>query len=235
MEKQNKEAISKYQKFEIVTLNRADIQNAEYNPRKISDDARKKLKKNIEKVGLLDTIVVNKNTMNIVSGHQRIAIIDSLERKKDYLITVSLVDLTEEEEKSQNIFFNNTKAQGEYDINILSELINDIDIEHAGLDYSDLAIIGVDYSHVFKIDEDLSDVEKNMVKINNQVYEDKYKAKKEMEKINSKRNIEDKDNCIILSFDKYENKEAFLDRFDFENGTKFIKGEIFSEMIERVE
>ena len=77
------EEVSKYQKFETATINRGQIKNAEYNPRRISDSAKKKLKDNIKRVGLLDTIVVNKNTMNIVSGHQRISILDSLERKKE--------------------------------------------------------------------------------------------------------------------------------------------------------
>ncbi|MCO7112465.1 ParB N-terminal domain-containing protein [Bacteroides uniformis] len=62
------EEVSKYQKFETATINRGQIKNAEYNPRRISDSAKKKLKDNIKRVGLLDTIVVNKNTMNIVSG-----------------------------------------------------------------------------------------------------------------------------------------------------------------------
>lgn len=54
------EEVSKYQKFETATINRGQIKNAEYNPRRISDSAKKKLKDNIKRVGLLDTIVVNK-------------------------------------------------------------------------------------------------------------------------------------------------------------------------------
>ena len=115
------EEVSKYQKFETATINREQIKNAKYNPRRISDSAKKKLKDNIKRVGLLDTIVVNKNTMNIVSGHQRISILDSLERKKNYNLTVAMVDLSEKEEKEQNIFFNNTKVQGEFDTDILAE------------------------------------------------------------------------------------------------------------------
>ena len=95
------EEISKYQKFETKTISRSEIANAEYNPRRISDSAKKKLKDNIKRVGLLDTIVVNKNTMNIVSGHQRVSILDSLERNKDYSLTVSMVDLSEKEEKER--------------------------------------------------------------------------------------------------------------------------------------
>lgn len=122
------EEVSKYQKFETATINREQIKNAKYNPRRISDSAKKKLKDNIKRVGLLDTIVVNKNTMNIVSGHQRISILDSLERKKNYNLTVAMVDLSEKEEKEQNIFFNNTKVQGEFDTDILAEMLSDIDL-----------------------------------------------------------------------------------------------------------
>ena len=138
--------VSKYQKFETKVITRSEIKNAEYNPRKISDSARKKLRENIKRVGLLDTIVVNKNTMNIVSGHQRVSILDSLERKQDYCLTVALVDLTEKEEIEQNLFFNNSKAQGEYDTFALGELFeyNDIEIENTGFDLPDLGILGVE-------------------------------------------------------------------------------------------
>jgi hypothetical protein len=39
---------------------------------------------------------------------------------------------------------------------------------------------------------------------------------------------------IVLNFDSYENKSAFMRRFGFDRKEQFIKGELFSEMIERI-
>ena len=53
--KKNKELIDNiYEKYEIVQISRRELKNAEYNPRKISDSARDKLKNNIKKVGSLE-------------------------------------------------------------------------------------------------------------------------------------------------------------------------------------
>ena len=133
--KKNKELIDNiYEKYEIVQISRRELKNAEYNPRKISDSARDKLKSDIKKVGLLDPPVWNVRSGNIVSGHQRIAILDSLNRTKDYKIRVAKVDLDQKTEKEQNIFFNNQVAMGEWDIEKLEDIIkNDIDFENAGL------------------------------------------------------------------------------------------------------
>jgi len=229
--------LSKFQKFETAIINRKDIKKAEYNPRKISDEAKKKLRVNIEKVGLLDTIVVNKNTMNIVSGHQRIGILDTLERKKDYNLTVAMVDLTEKEEKEQNIFFNNPKSQGEYDPDLLSELLNydSFDLENTGFDYMDLSIIGVSNIEVYKDETEIQPTEKMALNLNGVIYDNKNQLRKDMQNFSKQQNQNQTNTYIILSFNTEENKENFLNRFGFPNNERYIKGEHFSEMIERVE
>lgn len=115
---------NKYENFEIKVINRSDIHEADYNPRKISDNSLKKLKKwfATEGKGQLAPLVVNKNTMTLVSGHQRLKCLDQLNRKNDYDLTVSLVDLDEKTEVEANVFMNNPSAQGEFDYDILAEL-----------------------------------------------------------------------------------------------------------------
>ena len=51
--------LSKYIKSESVELNRSAIRFADYNPRKLSDESRKALKRGIKKFGLVGGIVVN--------------------------------------------------------------------------------------------------------------------------------------------------------------------------------
>lgn len=136
--------ITKYQKYEKETIRRGEIKNAVYNPRHISDQARNKLKNKIKKVGLVNAPVWNRRTGNLVSGHQRLGIIDSLERSQDYLITVDVIDVDEKEEKALNVFLNNTAAMGEFDEVCLKDLIEDLGSENIvelGFDNVDLDYI----------------------------------------------------------------------------------------------
>ena len=50
--------LSKYIKSESVELNRSAIHLADYNPRKLSEESRKTLKRGIKKFGLVGGIVV---------------------------------------------------------------------------------------------------------------------------------------------------------------------------------
>ena len=40
---------------------------------------------------------------------------------------------------------------------------------------------------------------------------------------------------VMLSFDTYEAKSAFCERFGYEPDMKFIKGEVFDEQVERID
>ena len=137
--------MANYENYEVVEITREQIKNAPYNPRKIKAEAKKKLKENIEKVGLLSPIVWNESTGNIVSGHQRISVLDSLNKEKNYKIKVSKVNLDDKTEKEQNIFMNNKAAQGEFDLEILQNLYSD------GIDFSKA---GFDNVEIFKIFDD---------------------------------------------------------------------------------
>lgn len=107
--------ISKYQKFEAKTINRSEIKNADYNPRRIGEAEAKLLKKSLKTHGLVDTLIFNKQTGNLVGGHQRLAQLDSLENGTDYALTVSVIDVPLKKEKEINLMLNNPNAQGEYD------------------------------------------------------------------------------------------------------------------------
>jgi hypothetical protein len=128
-----KQKITKYQTGEEIVISREKLKNAPYNPRKITGAARKKLKKNIKEVGLIGSCVVwNKKTGNIVSGHQRIDALDMCEGRSDYDVKVTVVDMDEKQEKEQNVFMNNTEAQGDFDLEILEDIFSDVDIENMG-------------------------------------------------------------------------------------------------------
>jgi hypothetical protein len=88
-------------------------------------------------VGLLGGIIWNKRTGNLVAGHQRVSILDSLEGTADYLLIVDMVDLDEATEREQNVFLNNKEAQGDWDLAKLGQLFKGkekVSNEAAGFD-----------------------------------------------------------------------------------------------------
>ncbi len=140
---------NKIKQAEQRTVKRSEINFASYNPRVISDDARKKLKKNLQTVGLLGGVVWNERTGNLVSGHQKVSIMDAVNRyeaetgKNDYEFRVEVVDFDEKTEKEQNLFMNNKAVQGTYDDDMLRSLLTEIDYTNAGFEEMDLQILGL--------------------------------------------------------------------------------------------
>ena len=128
---------------------RSQITLAAYNPRKISEKARKQLKANLKRVGLMGGIVWNESSGNLVSGHQKVGIMDEVNRydpethKNDYKIRVEVVHLTEKEEKEQNLFMNNRAVQGEFDDDLLIKMLGDIEYQNAGFDDFDMEMLGI--------------------------------------------------------------------------------------------
>lgn len=126
------------EKYTIRLVHRSQLTNAPYNPRRISELAKRKLAQNIKRVGLVEPPVWNKRTGHIVSGHQRLDILDTLNQTQDYYLHVAEVDMDEKAEKEQVVFMNNTAAQGEYDIERLVEFFKtnqEIEIENTGYEY----------------------------------------------------------------------------------------------------
>ena len=244
--------LNKYFKSEPVEIARSSIQFANYNPRKITDSALKKLKQNIKRVGMLGGIIWNERTNNLVSGHQRVTVLDQLNgydgtKETDYILRVDKVNLSEKEEKEQNIFMNNQSVQGEFDIDALRNLLPDIDFKSAGLTAQDLSIIGIDFDMPVLEDirtgiEEMSssynedkDREKKIAKLSREAQIAHNKEVKQQVKDAAQKQAQDMDAYLMLSFDTFEAKAAFCERFGYEPYSKFIKGEVFDEQVERIE
>lgn len=128
---------SKFQSFDIDTIEREDIHGAEYNPRVISEDAKKRLRKMLAKHGLVQPLVWNKRTGNLVAGHQRLIALDALEKSQNYALQVAVVDLSEKEEKILNVQLNNPSMQGDWDMDKLTELALGGDVSPSEMGFSD--------------------------------------------------------------------------------------------------
>ena len=155
--------MSEFKQWPTETINRSKINFADYNPRVLTAATRKKLKENLTKNVLMGGIVWNKRTGNLVSGHQRMSIIDQIYKAKDYQIEVVVVDIDLKDEKKQNIFFNNYTAQGEYDLEKLNEMMKDLDYsEDTGfLKQEQLTILGIkEQLTAEEFEQEVAEVEK---------------------------------------------------------------------------
>jgi len=121
-----------FDNYVIVEIYRSEAKNAPYNPRILSASAREKLQKGIDKFKLLGPPIWNRKTGNIVGGHQRLSILDSLAGTKDYRLKVAAVELNDKQEREANILLNNPNAQGDWDIEKLGDLLKDPEIDIAG-------------------------------------------------------------------------------------------------------
>ena len=57
--------------MELEKVKIEELEPATYNPRQISTKQYKDLKESITKFGIVDPLIVNKNSYTIVGGHQR--------------------------------------------------------------------------------------------------------------------------------------------------------------------
>lgn len=245
--------ISKFQKFQIETIHRSQIKNAPYNPRDIKKENFDRLKRNIKNRGLIETLVWNRTTGNLVSGHQRIKILDTLEKKQDYNITVAVVELDEKTEKEQNIFLNNGTAQGHYVADMLRDLVPEIDYKEAGITEVDLNIIGVqidlmnqnevddvdNFIQEFE-DEKKASIEKHKAEIkekkdispddpNKDNTKDATKYIKDWQK--SERTEEGADTYFTVTFSTQEAKHRFMERIGEFKESLYLKGELLEKRL----
>ena len=125
-------------------VSRSQINLAEYNPRILSAYAQKQLAKSLQKFGLVETPVWNEATGVLVSGHQRLKLLDSQHNypAADYTVEVSVVNLTPHKERQLNVWLNNRSAQGQFDEDLFRALfasdpkltIDDLGFTRADLD-----------------------------------------------------------------------------------------------------
>lgn len=138
--------LSKFDRNKYVQVNRSQLLNAPYNPRKISPAAKIDLRKSVEAHGLVGSPVWNRRTGFIVGGHKRLEALDTLEGSQNYSLYVSEIDLDERAEKALNIALNNLNLQGEMDGEKIVEMVraNEFDLELSGYKPIDIEYLAFD-------------------------------------------------------------------------------------------
>ena len=92
---------------------------AEYNPRQLTKDQYQNIKDSIQRFGIVDPIIINKNKDRkniIIGGHQRVKIAKRLNMKE---VPCLEIDLPYEKERELNVRLN--KNNGEFDFDLLSD------------------------------------------------------------------------------------------------------------------
>ena len=254
--------LNKYFQSETAEVMRSEIHPSAYNPREITDEGRKQLKRSIKKYGIVGGIVVNKGTgMTIVGGHQKVAVLDEINhydvttKENDYRLKVEMIDVDIKTEKQLNIVLNNPNVGGQWDYDKMRELVPDIDYKDAGLTEEDLNLIGCDYLLKTEAENDIAETLDDVMSEVNGQHRAEVEARKELrkaektqeERIRHMKDVKDKVNedaqkkaqdmeaYVMLSFDDFNAKAQFMQRFGYDKYEKIIKGEVFDDQIERIE
>lgn len=226
MKKNNDKQFNAYQKGSIVTINRADIIDDDYNPRIIDKENRKNLKKSIKKYGLVGHIVWNENTKHVVGGHQRIDVIDEMMKNKEYNIDVLKVNLSEKEEIELNVVLNNAEAQGKFDFGQLSFLADkfNIDVSKDFMFSEDVILINFP-NFADKVTKNLGFEQKELSEEQIQKIKDRKKAFREEIKKNREEHGDYKSETrgiLTIVFDNEKQKKEFLLLNEIEDDTEMV-------------
>lgn len=210
---------------EPIKIKRSQINLAGYNPRKITAEAKAKLRNNLQKMGLMGGLVWNEKTGNLVSGHQRITIMDAdnkynaKTKENDYDVFVTKVTLTDEEEKAQNIFFNNQSAMGFFDEDKLKEIMEQVKFSE------ETGFTKKNQLQIFK-DTELTDEEYAEIALQ---ASETTKAIHQMEK-STQSNVDA--NYVVLVFKNRGDKESLIDNLGIQlDNDRFCNGHSFLEQL----
>ena len=134
--------------MKIKKINITDINEADYNPRTISDDEMTKLENSITEFGFVDPMIINLKNNKLIGGHQRYNALLSLNMKKgNFAEELNLVELgdigwvfpdmdlkieSEQHEKALNIALN--KISGAWDNEKLFTLLEELEYDDMGIE-----------------------------------------------------------------------------------------------------
>ncbi len=145
----------------IQTMRLTDIKPADYNPRKQlkpGDPQYQKLENSLKAFGYVEPIIWNKQTGQLVGGHQRLTVLLDMGKTEAEVV---VVDLPQHEEKQLNLLLN--RAKGRWDNDKLADLLSELDkagdIDLTGFDewelqglidsYDDQLVDILDNSHAY--------------------------------------------------------------------------------------
>lgn len=164
--------LTKFQRFSAERWKRSALAPHPKNPRQITPKAERRLKGKIKEVGLIQPVVVNRLSGYLVGGHQRLAQLDRLERydgspERDYLLDVSVCELTPQQELEMLAFLNNPAAMGIFDTDLLADINLELGVsfESMGFDQMDVDFMfdgDARFSHLFEDAPEVSETKEKL-------------------------------------------------------------------------
>lgn len=121
----------------------ASLNPVAYNPRKITPEKFEALKRNIMLVGFLEPIVIQKNGLNVIGGHQRLRSVKELALEAGVNppdIPCIVLDLNDVDAKKLNVKLNNLK--GDFEARMLGELLIDVYPEPKDVTFDETMMLG---------------------------------------------------------------------------------------------
>lgn len=213
-------AKSKYQQYDTETISRDMIKNAPYNPRIMDEKAKKRLRQNIAKHGLVAALTWNKRTGNLVGGHQRLEQLDALEKSKDYDLTVCVVDVDEREEAALNVQLNNPSMQGEWDLDKLANMAEEFDLDLS----ADMGFTESDIDFMFEGDDRFSQLfdTKEGGEMRNDIETIKEARKKSVETLKDRNSI---NWYTVIVFENEKDRDNFMREISIPKHEQYITEE----------
>lgn len=204
------------QSFKMEKLHRSALKGAVYNPRLLTDAARRKLRTGMKRHGLVAPITWNRTTGNIVGGHQRLSQLDALAETDNYQLDVAVIEVSEIREKELNLLLNNYEAQGDFDLEGLQTILRTtgLDLDGTGFDHSD----------IFKLFGDSMLVERDDAALD-QFAQKVRDMRKVYNGISSGQNNRNSDDFyMVVVFRDAAHRDAFIARFKLEDN-RYQSGE----------
>lgn len=216
--------------MEIRRVPVSKLNPAAYNPRKDlrpGDAEYQKLAHSLNKFGCVEPVVWNERTGNVVGGHQRLKILLAAHETE---LDVSVVNLSEADEKTLNIALN--KIEGEWDTSALTALLQELSAD-SGIDET---LTGFDTEELDDLLDDLEGRTKGLAPAGVDQYVDSFfESGVQMKERTKSRASADREelsedsswNVIAyqLSLDRLEILTAYLEDKGFNYRTEQIGGE----------
>jgi len=162
--------MSKLGRVTLVTKKIEELTPAEYNPRTMSDKARQGLSNSIDTFGLVQPIIYNKRTGNVIGGHQRLTDLIIKGVKETDVVEVDF-DLARE--KALNVALNHSGISGDYEAQKLKEILDGLDEELiTSLNFGELILEEFKEEHE---QEDFASKDENDIHTSNECPMCKYK------------------------------------------------------------
>lgn len=225
-ESENSATVRAADQWPVRRILRSQINPAEYNPRSLSEYARKQLAISLKEFRLAEVLVWNERTGNLVGGHQRLSILDREYGYPgtEYSIEVAVVDLDLKDEKRLNVYLNNRAAQGNFEKDAFAEFMAsmpELTLDDIGFTVADIEFEFGDSSFLDNLKSETAPV----VQSAEEIAEKRKKMREHRNEEEAKRDAQpesDADYYLMEVFDSATAKEDFLRQAGFPNGARFL-------------